>query len=48
MSANTLLGMMARGTSADVVVLALVGERGREVRSFLPSTTSARPASPDR
>ena len=32
---STLLGMMARGTSADVVVLALVGERGREVRSFL-------------
>jgi FliI/YscN family ATPase len=32
---STLLGMMARGTVADVVVLALVGERGREVRSFL-------------
>ena len=32
---STLLGMMARGTMADVVVLALVGERGREVRSFL-------------
>ena len=32
---STLLGMMARGTSADVVVIALVGERGREVRSFL-------------
>ena len=32
---STLLGMMARGTQADVVVLALVGERGREVRSFL-------------
>jgi flagellum-specific ATP synthase len=27
--------MMARGTDADVVVLGLVGERGREVRSFL-------------
>ena len=27
--------MMARGTEADVVVLALVGERGREVRGFL-------------
>jgi flagellum-specific ATP synthase len=26
---------MARGTEADVVVLALVGERGREVRTFL-------------
>jgi flagellum-specific ATP synthase len=32
---STLLGMMTRGTAADVVVLALVGERGREVRSFL-------------
>ncbi len=32
---STLLGMMARGTAADVVILALVGERGREVRSFL-------------
>jgi len=32
---STLLGMMARGTAAEVVVLALVGERGREVRSFL-------------
>jgi flagellum-specific ATP synthase len=32
---STLLGMMARGTSADVVVVALIGERGREVREFL-------------
>jgi flagellum-specific ATP synthase len=32
---STLLGMIARGTAADVVVLALVGERGREVRAFL-------------
>jgi FliI/YscN family ATPase len=32
---STLLGMMARGTEADVAVIALVGERGREVRSFL-------------
>jgi len=32
---STLLGMMARGTEADVVVMGLVGERGREVRSFL-------------
>lgn len=32
---STLLGMIARGTEADVVVLALVGERGREVRAFL-------------
>ena len=32
---STLLGMMTRGTAADVIVLALVGERGREVRGFL-------------
>jgi FliI/YscN family ATPase len=32
---STLLGMMARCTSADIAVIALVGERGREVRSFL-------------
>jgi ATP synthase in type III secretion protein N len=32
---STLLGMLARGTSADIVVVALVGERGREVNEFL-------------
>ncbi len=32
---STLLGMMARGTAADVTVIGLVGERGREVRTFL-------------
>ena len=32
---STLLGMMARGVQADVVVVGLVGERGREVREFL-------------
>jgi flagellum-specific ATP synthase len=32
---STLLGMMARGTTADVSVLALIGERGREVREFI-------------
>lgn len=32
---SVLLGMMARGTSADVNVIALVGERGREVREFI-------------
>lgn len=32
---STLLGAIARGTSADVVVVALVGERGREVGEFL-------------
>jgi flagellum-specific ATP synthase len=32
---STLLGMMARATAADLTVLALVGERGREVGEFL-------------
>jgi len=32
---STLLGMIARGAEADVVVVALVGERGREVREFI-------------
>jgi len=32
---STLIGMMARGTSAELTVVALVGERGREVREFL-------------
>jgi type III secretion system H+-transporting two-sector ATPase len=32
---STLLGMLARNTEAEVNVIALVGERGREVRDFL-------------
>jgi flagellum-specific ATP synthase len=32
---STLIGMMTRNTGADLTVLALVGERGREVRHFL-------------
>lgn len=32
---STLLGMIARNTSADISVIALVGERGREVREFI-------------
>ena len=32
---STLMGMIARNTSADVNVIALVGERGREVRDFI-------------
>jgi flagellum-specific ATP synthase len=32
---STLIGMMARNTAAEVTVLALVGERGREVNEFL-------------
>lgn len=32
---STLLGMIARNVKADINVIALVGERGREVREFL-------------
>ncbi len=32
---STLLGMIARNTAADVNVIALIGERGREVRDFI-------------
>src|SRR5262245_5662503 len=32
---SVLLGMMARYTSADLVVVGLIGERGREVREFV-------------
>ncbi len=32
---STLMGMIARNTKADVNVIALIGERGREVREFL-------------
>jgi FliI/YscN family ATPase len=32
---STLLGMIARNTEADVNVITLVGERGREVRDFI-------------
>lgn len=32
---STLLGMIARNTDADVNVIGLIGERGREVRDFL-------------
>lgn len=32
---STLLGMFARGASCDVNVIALIGERGREVREFV-------------
>ena len=32
---SVLLGMLARGTTADVNVIALLGERGREVREFI-------------
>jgi flagellum-specific ATP synthase len=35
---STLLGMIARQASADVNVIALLGERGREVRDFLDNS----------
>jgi len=38
---STLLSMLARHTDCDVAVLALVGERGREVREFLEDELGA-------
>ena len=38
---STLLGAIARGSNADVVVVALVGERGREVSEFLERSLGA-------
>ena len=35
---SSLLSMLARGVEADVVVLAMIGERGREVREFIEQT----------
>lgn len=32
---STMMGMIARNTSADVNVIALIGERGREVLDFI-------------
>jgi type III secretion protein N (ATPase) len=32
---STLMGMLARGTQCDISVIALIGERGREVREFI-------------
>ncbi|QLK63775.1 FliI/YscN family ATPase (plasmid) [Enterobacteriaceae bacterium Kacie_13] len=37
---STLLSMLCDGTTADIIVLALVGERGREVREFVELTLS--------
>lgn len=34
---STILGMIARNTTADINVICLVGERGREVREFIDS-----------
>ena len=38
---SMLLGMMTRNTEADVVVVGLVGERGREVREFIDDALGA-------
>ncbi|WP_330217625.1 flagellar protein export ATPase FliI [Endozoicomonas numazuensis] len=35
---SVLLGMMTRNTTADVTVVGLIGERGREVREFIEQT----------
>ena len=35
---STLLGMMTKYTAADVIVVGLIGERGREVRDFVETT----------
>ena len=32
---STLMGMLARGATCDVIVITLIGERGREVREFV-------------
>lgn len=38
---STLLGMIARNTKADLNVIALIGERGREVREFIEKDLGA-------
>jgi type III secretion protein N (ATPase) len=38
---STLLGMFARGATADVNVIALIGERGREVKEFIEHNLGA-------
>ena len=41
MGKSVLLGMMARYTSADVIVVGLIGERGREVKEFIEDILGA-------
>ncbi|HKD76193.1 MAG TPA: FliI/YscN family ATPase [Ktedonobacterales bacterium] len=38
---STLLGMLARGAEADISVIGLIGERGREVRDFIEKNLGA-------
>jgi flagellum-specific ATP synthase len=38
---STLIGMVARNTRADINVIALIGERGREVREFIENDLGA-------
>lgn len=38
---STLLGMLARFAKAEVIVIALIGERGREVREFIEDALGA-------
>lgn len=38
---SVLMGMMTRGTTADVVVVGLIGERGREVKEFIDEILTA-------
>jgi flagellum-specific ATP synthase len=38
---STLIGMMTRNTAADITVVGLVGERGREVREFVEGALGA-------
>jgi flagellum-specific ATP synthase len=38
---SVLLGMMARYTTADVIVVGLIGERGREVKEFIEQILGA-------
>lgn len=35
---SVLMGMIARNTTADVIVIAMIGERGREVKEFIERT----------